>query len=102
MDALTMWSNGRRRPDLRLWQSAKREHAAVAAERDQLARELDELRRQFDWLVGELQDVSEQFRELRLAVLARQRAAVELSELYRQRDIERAKRAERDLSQPLQ
>jgi hypothetical protein len=41
--------NGRRRVDVRLWQSAKQEFAAVAAERDSLKAEADALKRQIDW-----------------------------------------------------
>ena len=83
------------------WLSAKQEFAATAAERDQLRRENDELRRQFDWMLAELQDVTEQFRKLKMAVLARRQAQTELVALHREREIQQAERAERDLGAPL-
>jgi len=36
------------------WLSAKEQFAATVAERDQLRRENAELKRQFDWMLGEL------------------------------------------------
>jgi len=57
--------------------------------------ELDELRRELD-------EVRDAYAELRAAVLARRQAEAELTTLYREREIARARAAERDLSQPLQ
>jgi hypothetical protein len=37
--------NGRRRVDIRAWHRARQEHAAVAAERDELKAENDALKR---------------------------------------------------------
>jgi hypothetical protein len=97
-----MWINGRRVVDLRLWHSAQEERAALVSERDALKIENAELKRQNDWILRELEDITEQFRQLKAAVLARQRAAVELAELYRQREIARAQAVERDPTLPLQ
>jgi chromosome segregation ATPase len=96
-----MWLNGRR-CIIHAWHSAREQFAALVAERDQLRRENDELKRQFDWMLRELQDVTSAFRELRMAVLARQHAERELASLYREREIARAQAAERDPAQPLQ
>jgi hypothetical protein len=49
----------------------------------------------------ELQDVTDAFRELRMTVLARQKAEHEVTELRRLREIQRAERAERDPALPL-
>jgi hypothetical protein len=76
--------------------TAKQEFAAVAAERAELLAENDALKRQFDWLLRELQDVTNAFRELRMTVLARQKAERELAVLHREREIARAQAAERD------
>jgi regulator of replication initiation timing len=97
-----MWANGRRRPDLRLWHSARQALAALVTERDTLRAENDALKHQFDRLLHELKDVTEEFRKLRMAVLARQKAGDELAALYRERDLERAMCMQRDPSQPLQ
>ena len=91
-----------RRLLIHAWLSAKEQFAALVAERDQLRRENDELKRQFDWMLRELQDVTNAFRELRMTVLARQKAEAELAALYRERAIQQAERAERDLATPLQ
>ena len=90
-----MWINGRRRPDLRLWQSAKEQFAALVAERDQLRLDLAKVRRQRDDAIDALQ-------ELRNAVRARYAAEHELAELYREREIAKARAVERDLGAPLQ
>ena len=84
------------------WLSAKQEFAAMADERAELKAENETLKRQFDWMLHELQDVTEQFRALRLAVLARQKAEHEVAALHRQREIARAQTIERDPSSPLQ
>jgi hypothetical protein len=59
--------------------------------------ELADLRREIDTLRAELAHL----RELRAAVLARQKAEAELAELYRERAIARARAAERDPNIPL-
>jgi hypothetical protein len=48
-----------------------------------------------------LDEVREAMRELRAAVLARQKAEAELASLYRERTIQRAQRTERDPALPL-
>jgi len=83
------------------WLSAKEQFAATVAERDQLRRENAELKRQFDWMLGELRNVTEEFRALRMAVLARQKAEHELAALHRERETARAQAVERDPALPL-
>jgi len=90
-----MW-NGRRRVDIRAWHSVREEHAATVAERDMLRAENDTLKRQWDSLLRKLAGVTEELRALRAAVRVRQKAQAELDSLYRERDIERARAAERD------
>jgi hypothetical protein len=68
--------------------------ADLAAMNDEHQRELADLRR-------ELAETRALFDELRAVTLARQRADAEVAELYRLRDIERAKAAERDPVAPL-
>ena len=93
-----MWHNGRLRrrvdPDAS-WQLARQEHAAVLAERDWLRWELSQTKKSLHETLAAL-------RELQDAVLARQKAEAHLRELYRERDIQRAERAERDPAAPLQ
>jgi len=78
------------------WLSAKEQFAALVAERDMLKAENDALKHQFASLLHEIKGVTEEFRALRMAVLARKKAGDELAALYRERDIERARAAERD------
>jgi len=59
--------------------------------------ELADLKREVDAMRAEL----EQLRQLRCAVLARQKAGAELAGLYRERAIARARAAERDPALPL-
>ena len=84
------------------WRSAARERAALTSERDELKIENESLLRRIEWITRELADITASMRELRAAVLARQNAQAELTALYRERDIQRARAAERDLSAPLQ
>ena len=88
----------------KLLYSAARVHAMFARMKadlvDQHERHLSEyaaLRRELDVLRAEL----DQLRELRAATLARSQAHAELFGLYRERDIVRARHAERDLDRPL-
>ena len=90
------WINGRRHVDIRAWHSARQEHAALVAERDALKAENETLKRQWTWLMHELDDVRASLRE------ARMKAEFEVAELYRQREIARAQAVERDLTTPLQ
>jgi hypothetical protein len=77
-----------RRPDIRRsWQLAKAEFASVVAERDQLRAERDE--------------ALARLTELQNAVTARWQAEAELRALYRERDLQRAMRMERDPATPL-
>ena len=78
----------RRRVDVaESWRYAREQFAAVVNERDALKLELAE--------------VQQQFRELQAAVLERSKALHELRHLQRERDIVRARAAERDLGRPL-
>src|SRR5262245_53384428 len=85
----TMWRNIRRVDVAACWQHARRQYAAVVAERDALRRELLEIRRERDAVVDDLH-------ELRIAVMERQQACYGLRVLYREREIARARAAERD------
>jgi hypothetical protein len=76
------------------WQLARQQFAGVVAERDQLKWELAEIKRERDEFRAHL-------RELQAAVQARWAAENRLADLYRERDIERARAAERDPGQPL-
>jgi hypothetical protein len=96
-----MWVNGRR-AIIHAWVSAKEQFAALVAERDMLKEENDTLKHQFDRLLHELKDVTDEFRQLRKAVLARQNAQDELAALRRERELMLALRAERDPALPLQ
>jgi len=69
------------------WRYAREQFAAVEAERDALKRELAETK--------------QTLRELQAAVLERTTAYYEMRHLQRERDICRAKNAERDLARPL-
>ena len=84
-----MWHSGRRVDAARSWQLARAQYASVIAERDALKRELE-------WTKQSLAEVRDAMRELRAAVLARQHAKAELASLYRQREIARARAAQRD------
>ena len=92
---LTMLRNPIRRLDLRLsWARARAEMAACAAERDELRRELVDVKRERDDLLAALI-------ELRAARAAVVQAQAELASLYRERAIARAHAAERDPTTPL-
>ena len=92
---LTMLRNPIRRLDLRLsWARARAEMAACAAERDQLRRELADMKRERDEAIDRL-------RELIAARQAVAHAQAELASLYRERAIARAHTAERDPTTPL-
>jgi hypothetical protein len=69
------------------WRYAREQFAALVAERDALKQELDETR--------------QTLRELSAAVLERRQALHEFRTLYRERDIVRARNAERDPDRPL-
>jgi hypothetical protein len=92
---MTMWVNGRRIDYRRSWQIAREQFAAIVAERDQLRHDLDNVRRQRDDAIAALID-------LRAARGRVETATVELRELYRAREIQRAQAVERDPTRPLQ
>ena len=54
------------------------------------------LKRELAWTQQSVRELRDALRELRAAVLARQRAEAELAALYRERAIARARSAERD------
>jgi hypothetical protein len=90
-----MWYRPHRRVDVALsWQLARKQFAALGAERDALRQELAETKR-------ELEVVCAQLNELSAAVLERNRAYDNVRILRRERDIVRARHAERDPNQPL-
>ena len=60
------------------------------------------LKRQLAWTQQSVRELRDALRELRAAILARQRAEHELRELYRERAIARARAAERDPAARLQ
>lgn len=68
--------------------------AALTSERDQLRRELSETKANHD-------ELRQRLIELLDAIRARQQAEAEVRALYRERDLARARAAERDPAQPL-
>jgi hypothetical protein len=90
-----MW----RRPHVRAgtaraWQFARQQFAAVVNERNQLRQDLVGVRQQRDQALDLV-------RELRVCIQERWRAEERCRELYREREIGRARAAERDPAQPL-
>lgn len=96
-----MWINGRR-CIIHAWHSAREQFAALVAERDHLQGECDQLRRDLANVRRQRDDAIDTLLELRAARARVEVAQAELQALYRERDIERAKRAERDPALPLQ
>ena len=84
------------------WLSAKQQFAALVSERDALKIENETLKRQFDWTLHEVGELTAQLRELRAAALARAGAHDELARLHREAAIQRAERAERNPIERLQ
>jgi hypothetical protein len=89
-----MWRRHIRAGTPRAWQLAREQFAAVISERDSLRQDLLVVRQQRDQALALLE-------ELRAAVRARIAAETELADLYRERAIERARKAERDPAQQL-
>ena len=90
-----MWHNSYgRRVLVAQWPHAATELAAQAAENAALKMELDRIR-------AERNELRQRLVELLDAVRARRNAEAELAALYRERDIARARAAERDPAQPL-
>jgi len=90
-----MW----RRPHVRVdiaasWRRAREQFAALMAERDNLREDLARVRDQRDEALSLLD-------KLRAAIRARHAAEAELAGLYRERDIARARSAQRDPERPL-
>jgi uncharacterized coiled-coil DUF342 family protein len=78
----------------RAWQRAREQFATVVAERDALREELRQVKAERD-------EFRRCLAELRAAVTARWEAEARLADLYREREIARARAAERDFGQPL-
>jgi hypothetical protein len=88
-----------RRPHVRVdiaasWRRAREQFAALAGERDALRQELADTKRELDAVRLLLNDLS-------AAVLERNRAYDNVRVLRRERDIVRARHAERDPTRPL-
>jgi septal ring factor EnvC (AmiA/AmiB activator) len=88
--------------------SAREMFANVSAERDQLTRDLAERDRELAWTRRDLAMAQQSVHELRDAInellaarRAREMAEAELAALYREREIARARAAERDPALPL-
>ena len=108
-----MWHNGivRRVNVAASWKRAREQFAAVKAERDQLRQDLAESERQrkvlklkLDWANSTLRErdqLREAVLEMRAAIDARQAAEERLAELHREREIVRARAAERPPGQLL-
>jgi len=82
-----MWGNDR--GWARGWALARAQYDALVDERDAYKRELQ-------WTQGQLEELREEVAELRAAITARFQAEARLAELYREREIARARAAERD------
>jgi hypothetical protein len=90
-----MWHDGRRRINLAASLSyAKQCFSALVLENTKLRSDLRNARQQRDEALGLLD-------ELRAAVRARHAAEAELASLYRERELHRARSAQRDPAQPL-
>jgi hypothetical protein len=99
-----MWHRAhRRRVDAAAsWQHAREQFAAVVAERDTLKRDLEWARRDLAMTEKTLADCITTLRELRAAGQARIEAEQRCAELYRERELHRARAAQRDPARPLQ
>jgi uncharacterized coiled-coil DUF342 family protein len=90
-----MWRRPLLRVDIaRTWQHAREQFAAVVAERDQFRRELAETKADRDELRARLVELLDAYR-------ARRAAEDEVRALHREREIARARAAERDPATPL-
>ena len=90
-----MW----RRPHVRVdiaasWRRAREQFAAIVSERDALREDLERVRLARDQAIDLV-------RELRVAIMERNRADLDLYHLRREREIHRASSAVRDPAQPL-
>jgi hypothetical protein len=97
-----MWRKQLARIDIAAsWARARAEMAACAAERDVLRREVAELERERDQALDQLRETAQTLRELQAVVLEHHRCTVDLLTVRRERALLRAKRVERDPTQPL-
>jgi hypothetical protein len=80
----------------RILYTPERVHAVFARMREELHELADRHAAQVAALRAELDEVRAQFDELRSISLVRQRVEAELASLYREREIARARTAERD------
>jgi len=83
------------------WRRAKVQFATVVAERDVLKAECEMLERENDLLREQLREVQALNREMRAAYWARHEAWEEMARLHRERQIDLARRAERQPGQLL-
>jgi hypothetical protein len=77
------------------WRRARAQFAAVVAERDVLKQELEMFERENEMLRAQLAEVQASNRELRAANWARWEAWAEVARLHRERQIDLARKAER-------
>ena len=98
-----MWHKPHRRRDdiAASWQHAKTQFAAVVAERDQLKHELAQTQQELASARQSVHDLRGVIDEMLATRRACEMAEAELVRLYRERDIARARAAERDPAQPL-
>jgi hypothetical protein len=90
-----MWHNGRR-VIVDQWSPAREQSAALTAELDLLRRELDEALQRATAAEHERDEHLAQLRELQAVTLERLRAHYTLRTLQRERDIIKARNAERN------
>jgi hypothetical protein len=84
------------------WRRAKAQFAALRTECDVLKQELAMFKRENEMLRKHLREAEADNREMRAATWARYECWHELARLYRERQIDLARKAERDPAQPLQ
>ena len=90
-----MYNSSGRRVVMAGWAHARQIHAATVAERDLLRQQFDALRREHEELLQLLRETTALVRE------ARQESEQRVAELHRERDLARARAAERDPALPL-
>ena len=84
-----MWPRRRRVDIAASWQRAREQFAAIATERDQLRQDLARVRLARDQAIDLV-------RELQAAIMERNRADLDLHHLRRERELHRARSAQRD------
>jgi hypothetical protein len=101
-DLAIFWHTSIRRISaLESWKRARETYNALVNERDVLKQEYKALAWELDVLKAQLAEARALNREMRAATLARYEAWEELTGLYRERQLELARKAERDPSLPL-